>query len=83
MLNVTKLLLLTLPPAEELAVRLLDCGREAGLTPFCGASRDGRLGAICFGLKNPQPKLDRLYPAPHANSSQKQNNWPMYWAGKW
>ena len=27
--NVTKLLLLTLPPDEELAVRLLDCGREA------------------------------------------------------
>lgn len=60
--NVTKLLLLTLPPDEELAVRLLDCGREAGLTPFCGASRDGRFGALYFGLKNPQPELDRLYP---------------------
>ncbi|WP_294433848.1 hypothetical protein [uncultured Victivallis sp.] len=60
--NVTKLLLLTLPPDEELAVRLLDCGREAGLTPFCGSSRDGSFGAIYFGLKNPQPELDRLYP---------------------
>ena len=61
--NVTKVLLYTLPPDEDKALELLDCGIQAGLTPFCGASRDGEFGAVFFGLKDPESVIDGLYPA--------------------
>lgn len=60
--DMTKILLFTLPPKEDMAIRLLDCGLKSGLMPFCATSRDGTYGAIFFGLKNSQTELDSLYP---------------------
>ena len=58
-----KVLICTLPPDELMAVRFLDFGMKSGLTPFCGASRDGSFGAVFYGLKDSEKELDGLYPA--------------------
>lgn len=60
--NVAKILLFVLPPDEDMALKLLDCGVKSGIIPFCGISRDGTYGAVFFGLKNPESEIDRLYP---------------------
>ncbi len=72
--SVLKVLLFTIPADEKMALELLDCGMEHGLAPFCGASPDGRFGAVFFGLKDPAPVLDSLYPQCFAELSREVEN---------
>ncbi len=60
--TVTKIIFCTLPPDEEMAVKLLDAGVKAGLLPFCAASRDGSFGAVYYGVKDAGETLKRFYP---------------------
>ncbi len=60
--NIAKVLLFTLPPDENMALKLLDAGVKSGLTPFCGTSRDDTFGAVFYGLKNADAEIDKLYP---------------------
>lgn len=59
--NITKILLFTLPPDEDMAVKLLDSGIKSGLVPFCGESAKGTFGAVFYGLKAPEPEIEKLY----------------------
>lgn len=60
--DIAKVLLCTLPPDENMAIKLLDAGVKSGLTPFCGTSRDNTFGAVFYGLKNADAEIDNLYP---------------------
>lgn len=58
-----RVLLVTLPPDEDMALRLADAGVKAGLTLFCGSnSREGSFGAIYYGLKDPEAAIAGLFP---------------------
>ncbi|MDR0931495.1 MAG: hypothetical protein LBM70_00530 [Victivallales bacterium] len=46
--TVAKVLIIVIPPDENMALRLLDCGVKSGLVPFCGMSHDGTFGAVFF-----------------------------------
>lgn len=50
--QVTKVLLLTIPPDEKMAAGILDLGVKNSLQPFFGiTSYDGRAGALYYGIK--------------------------------
>ena len=60
--DIAKVLLFTLPPDENMALKLVDLGVKSGLVPFCGTSRDGTFGALFYGLKKADAEINDLYP---------------------
>ena len=58
----SKVLIYTIPPDETQAVKLLDAGIKSGLSPFCAATRNGKFGAVFYGIKDSEKKLVPLYP---------------------
>lgn len=58
---VQRVLIVTIPPDEAMAVKLLDAGTVAGLTPFCADFPFGMSGAVFYGVRDEQKQMAPLY----------------------
>jgi hypothetical protein len=80
--TISKVLVFTLPPDENMAIQLADSGTKANLELFSGKSNNDSSGAIYYGICDADRELDKLFPTALKRLLKEAENNSRYFRNK-